>query len=114
MKRGGKRPGSGRKRKPRPVALCMRLSPELHAAWLARKGNISGPKLLKHLLELGAGEVLCGHIHQFGVLCGLAGAALEQEQVAGEADVVAGLAVALAGYGVAGLPAAAVVEMGVG
>jgi hypothetical protein len=30
----------------------MRLSPELHAAWLARKGTTSGPKLLKHLLEL--------------------------------------------------------------
>jgi hypothetical protein len=53
MTRGGKRPGSGRKRKPRPVALCMRLSPELHAAWLARKGTTSGPKLLKHLLENG-------------------------------------------------------------
>jgi len=25
----------------------------LHAAWLARKGTTSGPKLLKHLLENG-------------------------------------------------------------
>ena len=63
---------------------------------------------------LGAGEVACGHVHQFGVLLSVAGAAFEEPQVAGEADVVAGLAVALASDGVALLPAALVVEVRVG
>ena len=36
-----------------------------------------------------------------GVLLGIAGAAPEQPEVAGDADVIAGLAVALAGQGVA-------------
>jgi hypothetical protein len=49
-----------------------------------------------------------------GVLLGIAGAAAEQPQVAGEADVVAGLAVAFASDGVALLPAALVMEVCVG
>ena len=46
-----------------------------------------------------------------GVLLRVAGAAAEQPEVAGEADVVELLAVALAAHGVAGLPAAFVVEV---
>ncbi len=41
-----------------------------------------------------------------GVLLRVAGAALEQPEVAGDADVVAGLAVSFAAHGIASLPAA--------
>ena len=43
---------------------------------------------------LGAGEVACGHVSEGGVLLSVAGAATEQPQVTGEADVVQLLAVA--------------------
>jgi len=49
-----------------------------------------------------------------GVLLGIAGAAPEQPQVAGDSDVVELLAVALGGDGAAGLPAAAGQVVGVG
>ena len=50
---------------------------------------------------LGADEVPRGHIGECSVLCCVAGAAAEEPEVAGEADVVHFLAVALGGYGVA-------------
>jgi len=53
-------------------------------------------------------------LYVLGVLLGIAGAAFEQPQVTGDSDVVAGFAMAFAGYGVALLPAGAVVEVRVG
>ena len=44
---------------------------------------------------LGAGEVACGHVGECGVLLGVAGAAPEEPDVAGEPYVVHFLAVAL-------------------
>ncbi len=50
-------------------------------------------------------------LDMLGVFLGIAGAAFEEPQVAGEPDVVAALAVTFAAHGVALLPAAAVVEV---
>ena len=63
---------------------------------------------------LGAGEVPRGHVGEGCVLGCVAGASAEEPEVAGEADVVHLLAVALGGDGVAGLPAVLVVEVRVG
>ena len=54
--------------------------------------GLAGPRIAKGGCArgcLGAGEVACGHVHQFGVLLRVSGAAFEEPEVAGEADVVA-------------------------
>jgi hypothetical protein len=53
-------------------------------------------------------------LHALGVLLGIAWAAFEQTEVAGEPDVVAGLAVALAGQGIADAVTVAGGVVGVG
>ena len=63
---------------------------------------------------LGACEVACGHVGEGGVLGCIAGAAAEKPEVAGEADVVHLLAVALGGDGVAGAVAGSCQVVGVG
>lgn len=55
MNRGGKRPGSGRKKRTTPlIALTMRLQPEIGRAWIERKQRekLSGPALLAKLLSV--------------------------------------------------------------
>ena len=63
MTAGGKRPGAGRKPRSVPlVALTLRLTPEVWAAWIERKDKlgISGPALLAKLLRVRAKGIAKG------------------------------------------------------